>query len=367
MYFVVLLILLLQYQENVVFSFAFCHPVSTTSTTSTGTRSHHHGRVQSSTMRTATTTTATATTATYFLPTPPGISKSREVVQAYMDEKIMPKELYSERIGVGRDAHGIGNNSDGCDDDGNDDDEEELLVINANDPRLERTYAEFPLPSLDQLIDLSFKYFKTLSKDDDGDDSDEDFTFVDIGSGCGRILLYLALSRKGIPMTTTGEIGSDNINKKNWSIHGIEVSDKLHGQAIQYLERVLEDMSLEQLTTKDTSTNENSNNNNNNNDYNSVSFHLGPVKDYTQILGEADMIFAYSTAFNAKSFVPEISALVLDAEWSCLLSQSCKNGCVAITTDRALDPKYGWKLVNRLDVENPEVFGSTGYIHVLSK
>eukprot|EP00549_Striatella_unipunctata_P017543 CAMPEP_0118708104 /NCGR_PEP_ID=MMETSP0800-20121206/21662_1 /TAXON_ID=210618 ORGANISM="Striatella unipunctata, Strain CCMP2910" /NCGR_SAMPLE_ID=MMETSP0800 /ASSEMBLY_ACC=CAM_ASM_000638 /LENGTH=53 /DNA_ID=CAMNT_0006611181 /DNA_START=14 /DNA_END=175 /DNA_ORIENTATION=+ len=36
-------------------------------------------------------------------------------------------------------------------------------------------------------------------------------------------------------------------------------------------------------------------------------------------------------------------------------------------TDRILDPSYGWELKDRLDVPNPEVMGSTGYIQVLNK
>ena len=58
---------------------------------------------------------------------------------------------------------------------------------------------------------------------------------------------------------------------------------------------------------------------------------------------------------------------MLDAEWSQTLGETCRDGCVAVTTDRALDPRCGWKVCERIDVDNKEVFGSTGYIHVLEK
>jgi hypothetical protein len=32
-----------------------------------------------------------------------------------------------------------------------------------------------------------------------------------------------------------------------------------------------------------------------------------------------------------------------------------------------LDPNDGWKLVDRIEVENPSVWGSVGYISVLEK
>jgi hypothetical protein len=136
-----------------------------------------------------------------------------------------------------------------------------------------------------------------------------------------------------------------------WKIHGIEIADILHNEAMVTASKGLEvgylSVDLEGPTT------------------NSISLHHGPVDNYRHILGAADLVFAYSTAFPAKTFNLDLGAVILGAEWSQLLSESCKNGCIAITTDRALDPSYGWKLVDRLDVENSEVFGSTGYIHVL--
>jgi hypothetical protein len=240
---------------------------------------------------------------------------SRVEAQSSLDDKLMPKKYYGNRIGLGRDAQGIDGGT----------------ALKPDDPRLSMTYAEFPLSSFDILVDLGLKYLPS-SQDRPGIT-----TFVDIGSGCGRLILYLAMSR----FSPSDDAG--------WNIHGIEISNLLHGEAIQYLEEAVKQniFSFEEGGS------------------NSLSLHLGAAEDSSHLFGRADCIFAYSTAFSAKSFSPELGALLLDPEWSSLLSESCKPGCVAITTDRALDPACGWELVDRLDVENQEVFGSTGYIHIL--
>jgi hypothetical protein len=215
-------------------------------------------------------------------------------------------------IGWGRDAQGI----DGT------------TALKADDPRLSMTYAEFPLTSMDQLVDLGLKH---LSKEKIGTT-----TLVDIGSGCGRLVLYSGMTR--------------GTEEETWNIHGIEISSLLHDLATQFLGRGIAEGFFS--TTSAVTTH-------------SVSLHLGPAEKFSDLLGQADMVFAYSTAFPANSFSPELGAMILDPEWSRLLSKSCRKGCVAITTDRALDPSFGWELVDRLDVENPGLFGSTGYIHVL--
>lgn len=238
--------------------------------------------------------------------------------QAMLDLELMPQKLYSERIGLGRDAQGIGSG----------------MALDPSDPRLSMTYAEFPLSSLDRLMDLGLGYLSSPETE-----QSKPLVCVDIGSGCGRIALYLAL--------TLGH--SDG---QLWSVHGIEISDLLHEEAIHYLQCAADkDLFTFSRCEK----------------HNSVSLYLGAADKFAGLLGQADCVFAYSTAFSAKSFSPELGALILDPEWSKLLSQSCRNGCVAITTDRALDPAYGWELVDHLDVENKEVFGSTGYVHVLKR
>jgi hypothetical protein len=181
---------------------------------------------------------------------------------------------------------------------------------------------------MDQLIDLGLE--QRLDRASEGS-----MTMVDLGSGCGRLIFYSGLTR--------GD------KEQPWNIHGIEIADILHEEAMETASKGLEGGYLSDLEGPTTT----------------ISLHHGPVDKYRHILGAADLIFAYSTAFPAKTFNPDLGAMILGAEWSQLLSESCKAGCIAITTDRALDPGHGWKLIDRLDVENSEVFGSTGYIHVL--
>jgi hypothetical protein len=234
---------------------------------------------------------------------------SREQGQSVLDEKLLPRSEYGNRIGLGRDAQGIDAFSG---------------VITPDDPRLTKTYGEFPLSSLDQLLDLGLQYL-------DGRDRT---TMLDLGSGCGRLVVYSALTRGTV--------------QHPWTIHGIEISNLLHEQAICTLSAGLE---AGWFSEGEGTTNGN------------ISFHCGAADDNRIVLGEADLVFAYSTVFSSSSFSPELGAMVLDKEWSELFKY-CRVGSVAITTDRALDPAHGWELVDRLDVENPEVFGSTGYIHV---
>ena len=66
-------------------------------------------------------------------------------------------------------------------------------------------------------------------------------------------------------------------------------------------------------------------------------------------------------------FSVDLGAMILGREWSETLADLCRDGTVAITTDRALDPEYGWVLLSRTEVTNPEVFGSTGYVQVLRR
>jgi hypothetical protein len=237
---------------------------------------------------------------------------SREKGQSAMDEYFLPKKEYGDRIGLGRDAQGF---------------DESSGVIDPDDPRLSTTYGEFPLSSMDQLIDLGLGRF---------DRSEGRITMVDLGSGCGRLTFYSGLTR-----------GDE---EQPWEIHGIEIADILHNEGMVAASKGLEGGYLSEDLEGPT---------------NSISLHHGPVDKYRHILGAADLVFAYATVFPAKTFNPDLGALILAAEWSQLLSESCKAGCIAITTDRALDPGHGWKLIDRLDVENSEVFGSTGYIHVL--
>ena len=263
-------------------------------------------------------------------------------------EDFLPSQTYGDRktfglVAAERECGATGGSSG----------EDNVGVIMADDPRLARTYAEFPLASLDILLDAAVDQLSSSTTA--GADI---IQMVDVGSGLGNIVLYSALTRRGG--------GSENGNEstdKNWKVCGIEISSMLHSRALELVQTGIEKEIFKNSTL--VSDRENSPL-----CYNSLSFHLGSATENegSAFLGNADIIFAYSTVFKAKYFDPDVGALLLDAEeWSKPLSEACKTGCVAVTTDRALDPRFGWKVVERIDVPNPDVLGTTGFVHVLEK
>lgn len=244
---------------------------------------------------------------------------SRGEAGKLVNEAILPKEKYSDRIKSGIDAQGL----------------QASTVVTGNDPSLTRTYGEFPTHSTDELVDLALTHIAPSSID-----------FVDLGSGCGRLALYFALTR-----------GS---NEQPWKISGIEISDILHAIASDAVE-----IGRQQHVFHD-STESSSSSSSRDDDSNTLALHLGAAEDMTAVFGKAQLIFAYCTVWESSGFSEELAAIVLHSSWSEMLAKSCRKGCVVITTDRVLDPNYGWKLLNRLDVDNREVAGSTGYIQILT-
>ena len=185
----------------------------------------------------------------------------REDAQKLLEgPKFLPAMDYGDRIVFGRQAaeKEYGEN-------------EPLGVMMSDDPRLARTYAEFPLDSLDLLLDRACSYLP-----EDAANSEEPLTMVDIGSGLGRIVLYSALTR-----------GS---KRAHWQIRGIEISESLHNEALKLAQTGI-DMNLfgENEYKKDS-------------DGNSFLFHCGSATDETgkALLEDAHLVFAYSTAFKAK-------------------------------------------------------------------
>ena len=79
------------------------------------------------------------------------------------------------------------------------------------------------------------------------------------------------------------------------------------------------------------------------------------------------IFFLIGTVWPTQGFSVEHGAMLMLAEFSEMLSKSCRSGCIVITTDRILDPKFGWKQMDKIDVPNPDLFGSTGYIQILDK
>jgi hypothetical protein len=256
----------------------------------------------------------------------------RQEARSLLDEEdLLPSQKYSDRIGLGRAAQGIDNN---------------LGPLKSDDPRLAMTYAEFPLESFDILLDAGCRHLDMTKKHRSQETQNSPTIFLDIGFGLGRIVMYTSLTR--------GRPEMKYENDKIWKVYGIEISPVLHDMGLQLVQKGVDRDLWSSRPNNDIMDNQNS-----------FSLHLGPAEEFKDsVLSDVDIIFAYSTAFSAKKFSPEVGALILDPEWSDLLGKACQPGCIAITTDRALDPLYGWKVLEIIDVQNPEVFGSTGYIHV---
>jgi len=238
---------------------------------------------------------------------------SREDGLSIVDTSLLPSEDYGERIKRGKDAQGLDSST----------------AVSANDPRLMLTYGEFPTHSTDALIDLALLHVPPI---------DGTLEMLDLGSGCGRLVCYFALTR--------------GTREQPWSVHGLEISDMLTNVALQAVAAGANEKLFNENVATDSGQN-------------SLALHLGAAEDLTEVLGRAHLIFAYCTVFKTNGFSEELGAMILDRQWSELLANSCRKGCVVITTDRALDPQHGWELLDRLDVDNREVMGSTGYIQVL--
>lgn len=246
---------------------------------------------------------------------------SREDGQRTIDETIMPSREYDNRMIYGRDAQDL----------------EASTIITANDPRMFFTYGEFPMSSLDELVDLALTHAPATTK------GKKQISMIDLGSGCGRLVLYSALTR-GL---------EDSVS---WTIHGVEISDVLHDESLRASLTGLDSGCFQLVDSPSTTTDES--------EGNQFVLHRGPADEFNSLFEQAEIVFAYSTVFETAGFSEELGAIVLSRQWNEMLSESCSRGTVVITTDRCLDPAYGWKLVDRLDVDNREVMGSIGYIQI---
>jgi SAM-dependent methyltransferase len=235
-----------------------------------------------------------------------------------MDTLLMPVSEYGDRVRVGGWAQFGTTNP--------------LTIIPANDPRMSLTYAEFPLHSFDQLLDCALSHSSQSSLS-------ETPCLLDLGSGYARLVLYAALSRPG------------------YMVYGIEISDLLHEKATEALQRGMDHGYF--LTDDSTTTTSTTN----------IQLHCGPASDtaLAHVWEEAQVVFCYSTVWPAPNFSIPLQAMVLGPEWSHLLATVCQPGCIVITTDRVLNPLDGWLLLDRMDVDNPQLLGSTGYIQRLIK
>ena len=211
-------------------------------------------------------------------------------------------------------------------------------AMSADDPRLSFTYDEFPVEGMDQLLDLAVEEYK------ESHNGQQPNILVDLGSGCGRLVLYAAISKK-----------NDKEEIRFQHVHGIEISEELHEIGVKSLGIGVEEgifSNVDSIRTDDAGGDQKP----------TINLHLGPASELSDVLTQADIVFSYSTAFDTKGFDEKLGAMILSDEWSKLLAEHCKPNCVVVTTDKALDPLYGWQLKHRLDVENPKLFGTTGFV-----
>jgi hypothetical protein len=252
---------------------------------------------------------------------------SKKGAQFVLDHQLLPVSQYGNRISLGLQSQGLPIGR---------------IALDAHDPVLSETYGEFPLPSLDTLLDRAVERLTVSTSPNLS--SNNPLTVVDLGSGCGRVALYLALSRR------------------NWRVHGIEMSSIYHQAAAEACARA---MDLGYLRDTSDQKSQASGCEPPPEPSSTVFLHNGAANQYKDLFHRADLIFCYSTAFDSGGFSEGASALLLGREWSELLASSCRDGCVCITTDKALDPTLGWSILHRIDVPNGEVCGSTGYIQRL--
>jgi hypothetical protein len=222
-------------------------------------------------------------------------------------------------------------------------------VLSASDPQLSFTYAEFELQSMDELLDLATKEYQRYHNER------HPKILIDLGSGCGRLLLYSSLC---FQEQQEGNGDWSAASSPAWKeVHGIEIIRELHLHTISVLEQAIQDGYIDSENNHKSSTETET----------LIHLHNGPASDFKHVLSKADIIFCYSTAFDSDGFDTEIGAMVLADEWSKLLADACKPGCVVVTTDRALKPSHGWELKHFLDVYNKIFLDSRGYISVLNK
>ena len=248
-------------------------------------------------------------------------------------------------------------------------------IYTNNDERLTMTYAEFPITSFQILIEKAQDWMLKETSIDKKQ-INESMNMIDLGSGCGKLIMYASLiwnDNNPKDFITdqsfsyeTFQISDDdqkNNNILSWNVHGIEISEELHKYAVQMLQRGEKNNIFEKSTNdhleKDTSKAK-------------IYLHNGPAATYPELFQNANIIFSYSSVLKCLEdesgnsvFLPDIGGLILAPEWSQMLSKYCQKGCIVVTTDRALNPMDGWRLLERLDVENPDLFGSTAFIQIL--
>ncbi|KAL7466683.1 hypothetical protein ACHAXS_006977 [Conticribra weissflogii] len=306
----------------------------------------------------------------------------RHIAQTIVAQTLCPPNEERDRSNAGMEAFGFSHSSE---------------AITNDDPRNEYTYGEFPFESFDLLVDRALEVLFEANENGqmglagggrEGNIENErgNPVMVDLGSGCGRLVFYAALTRGSAAVDNVLVTKNEGRGNALWDVHGIEIGTRLHFLALNSLRRGV-DAGLFSVDSCQGGTEGKI--------CSQVMFHNGNAllvddpyftQQYVQddnyhkhedrnnsirsILSQTNLLFAYSTVWETDSmqpFHPDMQAMILSPKWSETLASLCPRGCVAITTDRALNPEHGWRLVDRLDVENPSVWGSTGYISMLEK
>lgn len=164
-------------------------------------------------------------------------------------------------------------------------------VAKGEDPPLENTYGEFPLPLFSAVVERGLQL---ASLESDG------ATLLDLGSGAGRLVLWAAATER-------------------WqAIHGVELLPSLHAAAVEKLSaasamrfNILDHLELQTPSS-------------------AIKLHLGSWDDDALLPWDTlDVCFAYATAFDhdANGVLVALSAA---------LRERLKAGCIVCTTDYRL-------------------------------
>ena len=228
------------------------------------------------------------------------------------------------------------------------------------------TYGEFSLTSLDIILD---RITQEIINVNDAMDSNTDtgaakgqnkpLKIIDIGSGCGRLVLYMAITQQQRLRQYCDQI----------VVMGIEQSNALHDESIRATERL-----LQQFTIINNSKNGNNSTTQMQQEQaeglhctnTEIRLYCGSAQDFMNEIHTADIIICYSTAFSSGHFLPSISALLLSEEWNTILTPPTvvsstdpltlsSKMLYCVTMDKALDPSRGWIMMDRITVPNPEI------------
>ena len=177
------------------------------------------------------------------------------------------------------------------------------FVARKEEPPLAFTYGEFPLSQFTEAVDRACVHA--------GLEARHEATFLDIGSGAGRLVLWAAVTDE-------------------WkAVHGVELLPSLHTTACEKLE---EARALRQELALRTSE---------------VSFAEGSWEDASVLpWSDVDVAFAYTTAFPACEETATLDELTR------ALAARLRKGCVVCTTDYQLGA--GFELLEQLEFGGSE-------------